>query len=206
MINTIIACDSTDVTLGDFFLACATHAKSIFDKIPIMVLEIHSQHLNEINIGLKVSSLNHQNFIFAAYSHGGEDCLVVGATDPYVSNVLNHTIFNNGFIYTFSCSSGKTLGALLVNQGAKLFIGYNKVIYVILSEVAIFVECANEGLRILAFGGSVGEALAGMTEKYNYYIDALYFKDFFTASTLMENRDALVAHTGEGVDRDLLTF
>ena len=55
-----------------------------------------------------------------------------------------------------------------------------------------FMECANHGLIQFYSGHKTSSVLVKMNEKYNSEIDDVYKMDFFIASILRENRDALV--------------
>ena len=195
MANTIIVVDEADSKLGSFFQICLDDLNVFFNNINIQPTLLNSVRLNELSVQLTTLPL--ETFVFGAYSHGGKNCLVK-ANASYVSTTINNTCFNNSFFYTFSCSSGYELGENLIENGCLCFIGYNKIISIWSTYINPFFVCANYGLNLFYNGINTFQIVEQMKEQYNHEIDTLYTKDFFIASILRENRDALVRH-GENI-------
>lgn len=196
MANTILAFDELDNTLGSFFQSCKENLDSFFGEIDIQPIFLNSNKLNDFAIEFVTHDIS--SFVFGAYSHGGNDCLLKSATIPYVSKA-NSFNFNKSFFYTFSCSSGRELGANLIENGCHCYIGYKDIIAIWSTYLKPFVECANYGL-IQFFNGVESYTIINlMKDKYNKEIDDVYQQDFLIASILLENRDALVLY-GNNID------
>ena len=195
MANTVIVVDEADTKLGSFFQVCIEDLNNFFNEINIQPTLLNSLKLNDLSVQLTTEPL--KSFVFGAFSHGGKNCLVKSNTS-YVSTTINNTCFNNSFFYTFSCSSGYELGNNLIDNGCLCFIGYNKIISIWSTYIQPFVICANHGLKLFYNGVNTFQIVKEMKEQYNHEIDTLYTKDFFIASILRENRDALVRH-GENI-------
>jgi hypothetical protein len=58
--------------------------------------------------------------------HGSKKAVAGQDDEILVCPGVNENIFNNKIIYSLSCSSGKELGPVLVENGAKSFIGYQE--------------------------------------------------------------------------------
>lgn len=197
MAKTILAFDESDKALGSFFLACKVNLEEFFEKGAILTTQLNSSRLNDLAI--QFATADHASFIFGAYSHGGNDCLVQAAKTPYISMELNGMCFKNSFFYTFSCLAGKELGENLVHKaGCICFIGYKESVAIWSTFIQPFVETANYGLFQFFSGHNTIDIVQQMKAKYNHEIDLLYKQDFLIASILRENRDALTFH-GNGV-------
>lgn len=191
MAKTVIVFDEVDKQLGTFFQLCIEDLNDFFNSLAIQPILLNSAKLNDSSIELTTKSLD--AFIFGAYSHGGENCLV-NSTATYISTTVNNTCFNNCFFYTWSCSCGYELGGNLIENGCLSFIGYNKVIAIWNTYVLPFIICANHGLKLFFSGVNTFQIIIEMKNQYNNEIDSIYEKDFMIASILRENRDALVKH------------
>lgn len=189
MANTILAVDNLDNDLGHFFDFCRQNLEDFFVNFNIVPKLLNGHNLNDLSVQLTTAPLG--KFVFAAYSHGDKEMLIK-ANAPYVSTVVNNNCFNNSFFYTFSCNSGHVLGSTLVQNGCLCYIGYNRVIAIWSTYIGPFMECANHGLIQFYSGHKTSSVLVKMNEKYNSEIDNVYKMDFFIASILRENRDALV--------------
>lgn len=191
MANTILAFDELDKALGSFFQFCKENLDSFFDTTNINPTFLNSNKLDDLAIGLVTQDI--PSFVFGAYSHGGNDCLLKSASTPYVSRT-NSSNFNKSFFYTFSCSSGKELGADLIDKGCHCYIGYKDVVAIWNTYQGPFMECANYGL-IQFFNGEESYSIINqMKNKYNEEIDNMYRQDFLIASILKDNRDALILY------------
>lgn len=195
MVNTIIAFDDQDAILGDFFNDCKTDMDDFFESKNLIYKVLKSIHLNDLSIS--VSTQNLSPFIFGAYSHGEEDYLI-SLQGQYISTTLNHTCFKDSFFYTCSCSTGKTLGQKLIDEGCLSFIGYKTKFTVWDFNRDPFIDCANLGLKLFFLGLSTNDIIQKMKERYNHYIDN-YRNDIFGAVMLMSNKKALTL-LGENIN------
>jgi hypothetical protein len=189
MANTILAFDELDTVLGSFFQSCKENLDSFFAQIDIQPTFLNSNKLNDLAIEIVTKEVT--SFVFGAYSHGGNDCLLKSASTPYISRTNSYN-FKKSFFYTFSCSSGKELGADLIDNGCHCYIGYKDIVAIWSTYPKPFIECANYGL-IQFFNGEESHSIINqMKDKYNKEIDKMYRQDFLIASILMENRDGLI--------------
>jgi hypothetical protein len=192
MADILIACDEADLSLGKFFLACKEHLNDFLKSKNITFSELGSNQLNDLAISMHLNDL--PKFIFGAYSHGAKDSLLKSANTEYVSIEKNGSAFNGGFVYTFSCSSGKELGKDLILNECQCFIGYSKTVYIWTNFFNPFIECANHGLIAFFNGSDTSAALDSMVQKYNDEIDKMQEIDPIVAADLVANRRALVMH------------
>lgn len=200
MANTIIVVDEADSKLGFFFQICIEDLNVFFYEINIQPTLLNSGKLNDLSIQLTLQPF--ETFVFGAYSHGNQMGLFT-SNNFYVSTTINNNCFKNSFFYTFSCSSAYELGSNLIENGCLCFIGYNKIISIWSTYVQPFVICANHGIKLFYNGINTFQIINEMKKQYNIEIDNLYTFDFFIASILRENRDALVIH---GNNIDLIQF
>lgn len=195
MISVNIAYDNKDSGLGDFFQRCKQDLLDYLEATnggDYTVDEIHTGRCNEVYIQHRISSLNTNNFLFVAYSHGDADCLTAGGA-PYIHLDSNAHLFSNSFFYAVACSVGAHLGQNLIDRGCHVFIGYKDTFYFLNRQFELAIKCANIGIKMFLSGRSVGEAF-GLVEKfYNQEIDKLVaFNDIMAAGFLINNRNALV--------------
>jgi hypothetical protein len=198
MIRVNIAFDDQDIGLGSFFQECKQDLIDYLEDRRInnddnyTVDEIHSGHCNEVYLEHKISSINADNFLFIAYSHGDTDCLTVNGA-AYIHLNSNAYLFNNSFFYAVACSVGARLGQNLIDSGCHVFIGYKDSFYVLNGKLKLSVNCANIGIKMFLSGKSVEESFRLIKSFYNQEIDKLVsFSDIISASILTSNKSALV--------------
>lgn len=192
MIDTVLAFDTDDSDLGSFFSNCKSDMEQFFEKLDCTVDIICDENLTDLSIKSKLEAL--ETCIFAAYSHGGEDCLVVSATTPYISTELNNTLFGSSFFYTWSCSTAIDLGLNLIENNCLCFIGYKGEVGIWSTEHEPFMIAANHGLKLFFKNIGTEEIILLMKEEYDNQIDELYKFNFLAAAILIDNRDALTLY------------
>jgi hypothetical protein len=198
MISINIAFDDQDTGLGSYFQECKQDLidfledRRINDGDEYTIDEIHTTRCNEVYIDHRISSINANNFLFIAYSHGDADCLTAGG-EAYVHLDKNTHLFNNSFFYAVACLTGARLGQNLVDSGCHVFIGYKDPFYVLNGKLQLSVNCANIGIKMFLSGKSAEEAFRLIESYYNQEIDRLvFFSDIMAASVLAGNKNALV--------------
>jgi hypothetical protein len=203
MVEVILAYDEDNNTLGQYFAYCYSDISQYFDGLQHGIVEIKGRILNSAYIDLELAKYEEIPFIFIAYSHGTNVSLI--SDEEYLGISSNLKPFSNSFIYTFSCSSGHTLGDHLIQNGARVFIGYKTEIHIITTYQQIFAECANEGMKHFLNGDNIKLAFQKMKERHNQEIDNIYSKNALVASTIRKNRDALIMR-GEHSNWDITHF
>ncbi len=189
MIDVFLVFDDLNPRGGSFVTDCLNDILIFFYNKPhrLNVLRSHDITANTIHN----STSNLSSFIFVPYCHGNEVCLANINSEVFISTTENNTIFSNSLFYTFSCSSGHTLGQNLIDNKCQCFFGYKKTIFSYLGYKQ-FLDCANHGLYLFVNGESTNNIYIQMKNYYNDRIDELYLIDPFAASYLRSNRDALV--------------
>lgn len=189
MISTILAIDERDYVLGNFYTECLTDLEN-FENDKCAITYIKSNALNDLAISVTVPKGG--KFVFLAYSHGSDSELLAGGVTPYISENLNITLFKNSFFYTCSCSTGKRLGQVLIDNECISYIGYREKFEIWDFNRSPFVECANYGYKLFVQGNNVESIIEQMRAKYDEHISN-YNNDFFGAAHLLANRNALLA-------------
>lgn len=194
MINQIVVHDGHDDKLGDFFYLCTDHAHSLCVACGKEINNqiIGSDDVTAGNIGDLLSKVNQQGFLFLGFVHGTPDSMVINGAERFVSTTSNYYLFTNSFIYTFSCYNGTELADILLMNGASVFWGYSKQVWVCHAYHDEFKKAALTGYCHFLNGDSASIAYDRMIDDMNVQIDAMYETDMIVASTLLENRDALV--------------
>lgn len=200
MINIIVAYDSTDNEIGEFFLQCYYDLVQYFKNPEDYNIQwIDGDTLSRDNIEKSIRGFEENPFIFLAYSHGYDDSLECDE-GAYV-DINNSYFFGNSFFYTFSCKSGNELGPSLISQKCKNFIGYNDNASVILTDLPYFVECANSGIKCFFEKQNSLEAYKLMLDKYEEVVDRIKAQeniDDDIISTLTSNKNALILLPNNG--------
>lgn len=189
MISTILAIDDRDNVLGNFYTECLADLEG-FENDKCSIKPIKSNALNDLAISISVPE--NGKFIFLAYSHGSDSELLAGGVTPYISGTLNITLFKKSFFYTCSCSTGKRLGQLLIDNECFSYIGYKEKFEIWDYNRSPFVECANYGYKLFVQGNNVESIVEQMKAKYDEHISN-YNNDFFGSAYLLANRNALLA-------------
>ncbi len=198
MYKIILAYDKQDEETGEFFHNCAKDLKNITQNLPCEIIKVPSERLsNTAFIDVKISVFDEQPFIFIAYSHGSKKAFL-GANGAYVKAGYT-TQFSNSLCYSFTCESASQLGPDLIQNGCRSFWGYNEEVNVYSTYQQVFVECANYGFKQLLNGDTMQEAFDKMIDFHNQQIDFIADKNYFVASILMENRDALTLLGDKGL-------
>lgn len=194
MINQVVVLDGEDEVLGDFFSLCADQAHSRCEAHGgvIVTQRVGSDEVTSTNISGLLSKVNQQGFIFLGFVHGTPEAMVINGTDNFVSTADNYYVFSNAFLYTFSCYNGTELADKLLTNGAISFWGYSKKAWVCHAFHSEFANAALSGYYHFLDGHNTATAYERMIDDINNQIDAIYQRSMFAASTLMDNRDALI--------------
>lgn len=189
MIDVLLVCDNLNPRGGSFMTACRDDIVNFFSGKPHRLKVINSPDITSKNIYDNTINLTSQ--IFVPYCHGNQTCLANAIPEIFISTTENIGNFSNSFFYTFSCSSGHTLGEDLIKNGCKSFFGYKNTIWNI-DGYNQFMECANYGLYLFIDGVNTDAIIKEMIRLYNEKIDELTKINSMVASHLRYNRDALV--------------
>ena len=198
MISVNIAFDNRDAELGEFFRQCKDDLITFLNDNDASdeydVHEMHSGLCNMAYLDNRMPLINANNFLFIAYSHGEDNCLLAGGTAYIDSNHYSNVhLFTNSFFYSVACFTGARLGGHLINSGSHTFIGYRDSYQVLDRYMAVAIECANLGIKMFFTGRNVEEAFRLMKQLYTQKVDRLIaLGDPLGASFLRENRDGLV--------------
>ncbi|NDV82539.1 hypothetical protein [Bacteroides sp. 51] len=194
MINTVIIYDHDDETLGNFFCLCADDVEFIPDKAiaELNVIKLNSDDVTVANLSTHMVKYNQERFIFLGFMHGSKEAMVLSGTENIVTLTTNHYLFSNAFIYNFSCYNGTDLADVLLQNNALVFWGYSDKAWVCYACLDEFKKCALSGLSHFLTGINVESSHRLMIEDINETIDKLYASNMFAASTLLENRDAII--------------
>ncbi len=204
MIKTLLVFDEKDTVLGNFFELCREELDKFFISKGIETDIINKNSVFDILLTSKIESLNTEQFVFGAFTHGDKENLLQSGITPFISASGNLNQFKNSFFYTFACEAGKILGKELVKAGCKCFIGYNEKTHIWNTYQRPFIDTATSGLKLFYDGENTKNVFSKMINLYNKEIDKLYKSDFVIASILMENRDALVIY-GDDINSDNFT-
>ncbi len=193
MINTFIAFDENDDDFGEYFFESHNDIISDFQKNKLInYVSICGLNCTEKGIIDILNSINENPFVFIAISHGNEDEFC--SHEVYIS-ATNANQFRNSFIYSTSCSTGKNLAKILIDNGSLAFIGYNNEIFVPLDYSKLFYTCENYGIKSFFNNDETIETSYNkLIEHYTAQIDILLsgsMEDLIIASTLLDNRDKL---------------
>lgn len=190
--NIVICWDEDAHDIGHFANDCAEKAKEFLDDLGRTIVEIRSDDLTAPNIEATIMEVNQSNFVFTAFSHGTYCTLESLTHGSYISRTVNHTLFNNSFFYTWSCSCAEDFVNFL---GYKVFIGYDCEVYAPspgAENYEIFLECALYGLKIFFEDDvSAKEAFDSMVEHYDEKIAGLSAEDVEASWKLNKNRMGL---------------
>ena len=152
---------------------------------------LSSDLINTNNLADNLSAINLKNFISFWYGHGEKDKFKI-ANDAIVTTTVNHYVFSNALIYTFSCFSGQELADVLIANKAIAFVGYNKEVQCPLGIDEITSQIANTFvISFLIQGKQVKEAVSDLRTAYDNVIYGDYV-DPIRRSLFQTNRDSLV--------------
>lgn len=195
MPNIILAYDHLDNTIGTNCYQCYLHLdKEIaLSSYKTQVLDggnCSSQKLQEC-----ITSLNGQAFIFIAYSHGKEDALLSCIEPSGYVTTGNAYFFGQSLVYTNSCHSALQLKNELIKSNCLGFVGYEDIVRLPENsdDERIFISCENRGIiHFLTTNDNLFESVQIMKEYYQEEYVRLASRNFFLASRLLRNMEALV--------------
>lgn len=193
MINLLVACDTDDFHLGDYFTKSHEMLIKNISNPNIISKSIVGDNCVSENINRSIVSLESRQFVFVAFSHGSEDDLNIYGR-PYI-NIENCHNFKGALFYTAACYCATNLGRELVNNGCNAFIGYRDKVHIHPEYYDEFIECENYGiLEFINTDKSLNDVYNEMHKKYEDVIERLSggnIKDTLIASTLLENQEQL---------------
>jgi hypothetical protein len=193
MIQTILLFDDKDVELGDFFRFCANEYRSLHNMhFNQDVIIEHKSNSKITEIERSISEYNNSNFLFISYLHGDDDTMYLSNRE--IVSKDNAYLFTNAFCYTFSCCCGKNLSHILLEKQAHVFWGYKDLAYNMPYYEESFADLAISGLKHFFSNETIENAYNKVKEEYTEKIDALYQEDYFAATILSRNKEAMVVY------------
>lgn len=152
--------------------------------------ECLSDSISQTNLADKLSPINNTPFLCFWYGHGEDKAFLVNH-EHIVTTTLNHYLFSNALVYTFSCLNGGKLADVLIDNKATSFVGYTGNANCPLGIDEITNDIAMSFVSSFLSGKTINESFGDLKTSYEKAIfdDAL---DPFQRRNYQENRDALV--------------
>lgn len=196
-LNAIVIADDVAENIGELCVMLKDHTNQLLEQFgqannDIQVDKVNYCHdaINKENLSEKISHVNSNNFLCCWYGHGNDVSFSMNG-ENIITTTNNHYVFSNALIYTFSCMNGGTLADVLVNNNAKVFVGYNGNANCPYGIDEVTCGIAMSFVSSLFNGKSVNNAVADLRSAYEDAIfnDAL---EPFQRSRFQENRDSVV--------------
>lgn len=128
----IIADDSAECSIHDLCVMLRDSTSQLLEQyqqthtnITVDNVTLSSDVVTTNNLSGKLSTINQSNFISFWFGHGEKDRFTI-ANEAIVTTTVNHYVFSNALIYTFSCYNGQELADVLIANKAIAFVGYGK--------------------------------------------------------------------------------
>lgn len=205
MINTIIAYDDSDLSLGEYFNKSYLYIKELESQSNISITEFDGNNCLESTITTSLQTHNNNNFVFVGLSHGSDDGLSLVGGDNYI-NPNNVASCLNSFFYSTACYIGKELGASLIGNGSKCFIGYIDESFAPVSDefVDLFIECELHAIKNFYLSSKTIEVLYKEMIQFTdeRIIELASGTDIIEAMALIDNRDRMVL-LGDNANKQL---
>ena len=207
--SVIIADDSADcnicelcVGLKDSTIQLLNQYQELHNNVAIQHLVLLSE-IDKNHIAEELSKVNQDYFISFWYGHGNKNAFWI-ANEDIISTTDNYYLFSNALVYTFSCYVGLELAKAVVDNGAKVFVGYASA-----AECPWGLDDTTTTLAMVFVdsfvkGKSVNDSVSDLREAYNnaVYDDNI---DPLLRGYFQKNRDALVLKgDGELTINDML--
>lgn len=159
--------------------------------------ECLSDSISQTNLADKLSPINNTPFLCFWYGHGEDKAFLVNH-EHIVTTTLNHYLFSNALVYTFSCLNGGKLADVLINNKVKTFIGYTGDANCPLGIDEITNDIAMSFVSSFLSGKTTSESFDDLKESYERAVFDNTL-DPLQRSYYQENRDALVLKGDESV-------
>lgn len=197
-----IAFDNLDTTLGSYFEQSKTSIVAFIQahNNEHLVHEISSTNCTSTYINPYFEAKGDRKFVFIAYSHGNDNCLVA-ENNWYINSPENIHHFSNSFFYSMACNTGKVMGLELINKGCLGFVGYSSTAYAALGDYsALFIDCDNYALKKFMEGSDLKSSFIEMKSFMRKSIKDLVTKrKGLLAGYLRSNLGCLVIHGNENL-------
>ena len=196
-LNAIVIADDVAENIGEFCVMLKDHTNQLLEQFgqsndDIQIEKVNYCHdtINKNNLSEKVSHVNSNNFLCCWYGHGNDESFNMNG-ENIITTTDNHYVFSNALIYTFSCLNGGTLADVLVNNNAKVFVGYNGNANCPYGIDEVTCGIVMSFVLSLFNWKSVNNAVADLRSAYE---DAIFNDELepFQRSRFQENRDSIV--------------
>lgn len=194
----IIADDSAECDIRDLCVMLRDTASQLIEQyqkahpnVKVDNVSLSSDAVTTNNLAEELSTINLNNFISFWFGHGEKDRFKI-ANEAIVATTVNHYVFSNALIYTFSCFNGLELADVLIANRAIAFVGYDKEAQCPLGIDDVTSQIAQTFIvSFMINGKQLKEAVSDLKTAYD---DAVYNEniDPFTRGYFQTNRDALV--------------
>lgn len=201
----IIADDSAECNIRDLCVSLKDATVQLLEQyqnahanITVDNVILSSDIVSTNNLAEQLSTINLNNFISFWFGHGERDKFKI-ANEAIVTTTVNHYVFSNALIYTFSCFNGQELADVLIANGATTFVGFDKE-----AQCPLGIDDVTSRIAqtfIVAFvvqGKTVKEATLDQRRAYD---NAVYDNslDPYVRGYFQHNRDALVLNGEENL-------
>ncbi len=188
--NILTICDNNDTKRGEYF---STSEQNLIDKLQPNISSHQSLKTKDCQKSLDnyTPNFNGKPFLCVAYAHGNESSIAVD-NENYI-HFENSYLFNQSFFYACCCLSAKQLGQQMMDNGCKVFLGFESTISSCNPEAeGIYQDCENAFMTFFVNEGlNIQECLKKVEEKYTEGIVHLSLSyGLFETSILQGNYNA----------------
>lgn len=192
--NVVVIADDVAENIGELcvMLKNSTHHlleqfELTTDNVSIINATYCHDTVNKQNLSEKLALVNYKNFLCCLYGHGTDTSFSMNGED-IVTTTDNHYVFSNALVYTFSCMNGGSLADVLINNNAKVFVGYSGNANCPYGIDDVTCGIAMSFLSSFFEGKAISDAVADLKLSYE---EAIFNNELepFQRSFFQENRD-----------------
>ncbi len=189
--SVIIAYDSTDSEMHNFFTSCADEIKQICVNNGVNFTAYTQPNLSGKTIMEQIVN----NKICSISAHGYNSGISVDDEDIISTKTTNYNL-NGKALFAISCDCGQDLRPELKRIGLKLFVGYDKKLMT-QGDLDPFVKCVTKGIDSFLQGCTVEESKTEMMKCFDQTISELETNDDFNAVVALEHDQKALVFDGD---------
>ena len=195
-LNAIVIADDVAENIGELCVMLKDHTNQLLEQFEHTKSDVQvntacycHNTIDKQNLSDKLALVNSNYFLCCWFGHGSDTSFSMNSED-IITTTDNHYVFSNALVYTFSCMNGGSLADVLIDNNAKVFVGYTSNANCPYGLDNVTCNIAMSFVSSFLSGKTIKDAVDDLKMSYE---EAIFNEELepFQRSRLQENRDGI---------------
>lgn len=195
-LNAVVIADDVAENIGELCILLKNFTNQLLEQFEHTKSDVQvntacycHNTIDKQNLSDKLVLVNSNYFLCCWFGHGSDTSFSMNSED-IITTTDNHYVFSNALVYTFSCMNGGSLADVLIDNNAKVFVGYTSNANCPYGLDDVTCNIAMSFVSSFLNGKTVKDAVDDLKTSYE---DAIFNGKLepFQRSWFQENRDGI---------------